>query len=215
MANLIIKPASNGSLILQDEGGDAALTVGTTGVSTIANATITTGTITAATFPAGHILQVVSGTAAGVMSTTSTTHPGSSSGLQVVITPASASNKIFIKVDLGIVTQSVGTGGTVGLSLYSTLTSGLIGEGTASGNRKGVNSRVAANWNADGNHGWGTGFSYLDSPSSWSSGAITYKVYIWAQGGTAYINRTDSDTNVVDSYGARTSSTITAMEVQG
>ena len=41
MANLIIKPASNGSLILQDEGGDAALTVGTTGVSTIANATIT------------------------------------------------------------------------------------------------------------------------------------------------------------------------------
>ena len=31
MANLIIKPTSGGSLVLQDEGGDAALTVGTTG----------------------------------------------------------------------------------------------------------------------------------------------------------------------------------------
>lgn len=45
MANLIIKPTSGGSLVLQDEGGDAALTVGTTGISTIANATITTGTL--------------------------------------------------------------------------------------------------------------------------------------------------------------------------
>ena len=46
MADLIIKPSSGNSLVIQDEGGDAAITVGTTGVSTIANATIT-----AATFP--------------------------------------------------------------------------------------------------------------------------------------------------------------------
>ena len=51
MANLIIKPTSGGSLVLQDEGGDAALTVGTTGVSTIVNATITAGT-----FPTGHVI---------------------------------------------------------------------------------------------------------------------------------------------------------------
>ena len=31
MANLIIKPTSGGSLVLQDEGGDTAVTVGTTG----------------------------------------------------------------------------------------------------------------------------------------------------------------------------------------
>ena len=31
MANLIIKPTSGGSLVLQDEGGDAAVSVGTTG----------------------------------------------------------------------------------------------------------------------------------------------------------------------------------------
>ena len=40
MANLIIKPAGNGSLILQDEGGTAALTVATNGTTTFAaNAT--------------------------------------------------------------------------------------------------------------------------------------------------------------------------------
>ena len=40
MANLIIKPTSGGSLILQDEGGDAALTVGTTGSTTLAGTAI-------------------------------------------------------------------------------------------------------------------------------------------------------------------------------
>jgi len=50
MANLIIKPTSGGSLILQDEGGDAALTVGTTGNVSLAG-TVTAGTIENA--PAG------------------------------------------------------------------------------------------------------------------------------------------------------------------
>ena len=50
MANLIIKPTSGGSLVLQDEGGDAALTVGTTGNVSLAG-TVTAGTIENA--PAG------------------------------------------------------------------------------------------------------------------------------------------------------------------
>ena len=54
MANLIIKPTSGGSLILQDEGGTAALTVGTTGKATFASMDNTT-------FPAGHIINVTSG----------------------------------------------------------------------------------------------------------------------------------------------------------
>ena len=44
MANLIIKPTSGGSLILQDEGGDAALTVGTTGSTTLAGTANNLGT---------------------------------------------------------------------------------------------------------------------------------------------------------------------------
>ena len=46
MANLIIKPTSGGSLILQDEGGDAALTVGTTGSTTLAGTANALGTVT-------------------------------------------------------------------------------------------------------------------------------------------------------------------------
>ena len=63
MANLIIKPADGGSLILQDEGGDTALTVGTTGNTTLAGTANNLGTATAGTlssgitYPTGHILQ--------------------------------------------------------------------------------------------------------------------------------------------------------------
>ena len=67
MANLIIKPTSGGSLILQDEGGSAALTVATAGTTTFAESvtlsgttnnlgTVTAGTITGGTLenaPAG------------------------------------------------------------------------------------------------------------------------------------------------------------------
>ena len=49
MANLIIKPASGGSLVLQDEGGDTALTVGTTGSTTLAGTANNLGTVTAGT----------------------------------------------------------------------------------------------------------------------------------------------------------------------
>ena len=39
MANLIIKPTSGGSLILQDEGGTAAHTIDASGNHTLANIT--------------------------------------------------------------------------------------------------------------------------------------------------------------------------------
>ena len=54
MADFIIKPASGDTLKLQDEGGDDAISISATGVSTLTNATITAGTITAAKFPSGH-----------------------------------------------------------------------------------------------------------------------------------------------------------------
>ena len=56
MANLIIKPTSGGSLVLQDEGGDAALTVGTTGSTTLADIAA------ASTFPTGHINHTIGDT---------------------------------------------------------------------------------------------------------------------------------------------------------
>ena len=61
MANLIIKPASDGNLILQDEGGDAAVTVSTTGNTTLAGTTNNLGTVTAATINGGSIGDAVTG----------------------------------------------------------------------------------------------------------------------------------------------------------
>ena len=63
MANLIIKPTSGGSLILQDEGGTAAHTIDASGNHTLSGSTNNLGTVTAGTlssaitFPAGHIIK--------------------------------------------------------------------------------------------------------------------------------------------------------------
>ena len=57
MANLIVKPTSGGNLILQDEGGDAALTIDTLGNSTLAGTANDLGTIADTTaFPSGHVV---------------------------------------------------------------------------------------------------------------------------------------------------------------
>jgi hypothetical protein len=73
MADFIIKPASGDTLKLQDEGGDDAISISTTGVSTIANATITAGT-----FPAGHVIGVQQDT----YSTTASTSGGYVTGAE-------------------------------------------------------------------------------------------------------------------------------------
>ena len=53
MANLIIKPTSGGSLILQDEGGTAAHTIDASGNHTLSGATNNIGTVTAGTISTG------------------------------------------------------------------------------------------------------------------------------------------------------------------
>ena len=100
MANLIIKQADGGSLVLQDEGGDPALTVGTTGSTTLAGTANNLGTTTAGTlssgvtFPAGHVIQQVSSIYEPTtnIATTSTTFQASS--LSLTITPTNAANDI-------------------------------------------------------------------------------------------------------------------------
>ena len=83
MANLIIKPASGGSLILQDEGGTAAHTIDASGNHTLANTTtLANATITAGTFPNGHILQCKVATKTSKSTTTSTSP--TSTGLTLI-----------------------------------------------------------------------------------------------------------------------------------
>lgn len=50
MGNLILKPATSGQLILQDEGGDSALSIDTSGNTTLAGTANNIGTVTSGTF---------------------------------------------------------------------------------------------------------------------------------------------------------------------
>lgn len=115
MADLIIKPSSGNSLVLQDEGGDAALTVGTTGSTTLAGTgnnlgTVTAGSIaggsitSATTFPAGHVIQTTdnfTGSTQTVMGSagdnvwTDTVVTGS-------ITTSSATNAVIVHWDVTV-----------------------------------------------------------------------------------------------------------------
>ena len=83
MANLIIKPASDGNLILQDEGGDAAVTVSTTGNTTLAGTANNIGTVTAGNIGAlGKILHnIVIFTASGTW-----TKPSGVTAVRVFVT---------------------------------------------------------------------------------------------------------------------------------
>ena len=196
MANLIIKPTSGGSLILQDEGGDAALTVGTTGVSTIANATITAGT-----FPNGHILQVVQTVKTATFSTSGTGWTDVT-GLSVTITPSDASNKILVIMNCNSATQSGQRGG---LKLVRGSQDICIGD--AGGSR----IRATAGITAAADSGWNScSATFLDSPSTTS--ATTYKVQTRNEtSGVTYLNRTHSDSDAASYY--RGTSQITVMEV--
>lgn len=156
---------------------------------------------------AGKILQVVSTTKTDTFSTTtilSTSSNGAQiTGLTASITPANTSNKILVVVSL----CGAGTNGVSQLlaRLYRDSTS--IGSASNASNRPGVISRT---YLADTNVMLSFGFNYLDSPATTS--AVTYSVYIGPDAaGTVYLNRTQNDADA--GLGARTSSTITVMEV--
>ena len=101
MADMIIKPSSGNSLVFQDEGGDPALTVGTTGNTTLAGTannlgTATAGTIgTEVTFPSGHTIvnKMIhyDKALAGHISTTSTSSTLRDSGIHGSFTPRKSS----------------------------------------------------------------------------------------------------------------------------
>ena len=124
MANLIIKPTSGGSLILQDEGGDAAVTVGTTGGATFAQSatfsgttnnlgTTTAGTLSSGvTFPAGHVIQVRFSNGATTDTTSSTSFQATDIKDTITFT---AGNKILCQT--GVDTYMYGGGADTGLQI--------------------------------------------------------------------------------------------------
>ena len=159
MGNLIIKGkgGAGNKLILQDQSGGAVLTTADSG-STIANSTLTT-----CTFPAGHVIQVLTGTNATEAYTQSTSF--ASMSLTVTITPKSSSSKFFIICN----TSGYCTDGTNQVGYY-TIYRNSTNLGTGTG--------FADVYQGSGaGHDIGTNIciSELDSPSTAS--AITYGMY--------------------------------------
>ena len=197
MANLIIKSSAD-NLVLQGSDASPAITVGATGTTTFAeNATLsgtannlgtsTAGTFTSGvTFPAGHVLQVLSTTKTDTFSHATTTVT-TITGLTVAITPSSTSNKILIMggVNFGKVNANSG----YPLKLFKDSTE--IGIGGAAGTRPlGMADLNMPAYSATFmEHRY---VSFLDSPNTTS--AITYSFRIVSRDSTAItINSPSTD----------------------
>jgi|DEB0MinimDraft_6_1074348.scaffolds.fasta_scaffold17086_3 hypothetical protein len=124
--------------------------------------------------------------------------------LSLSITPSSTSSKVFITANF---VTSHSSANSLGVRLMRDSTSIFAGDDTTL--RKGVSSWQyigGSNQNAGSNS-----FQYVDSPSTTS--ATTYKLQIWATGGTAYIGQMSADSNNA-TYG-RSASSIIAYEIAG
>jgi hypothetical protein len=211
MANLIIKSSAD-NLVLQGSDASPAITVGATGTTTFAEnatmsgvTTLANATITAGTFPAGHVLQVLSTTKTDTFSHATTTVT-TITGLTVAITPSSTSNKILIMggVNFGKVNANSG----YPLKIFKDSTE--IGIGGAAGNRPlgMADLNMPAYSGSFMEHRY---VSFLDSPNTTS--AITYSFRIVSRDSTAItINSPSTDGD--NTYTMRGSSTITVMEIK-
>lgn len=159
--------------------------------------------IAATTATNGSILQVVSATKTDTASLTSGTY-ADITGLSVSITPKSTSSKILVRMFLNVSTPS----GERAFFTFVRDSTG-IGWGDTAGNR--TKAIIGTLDGVINNQLQSISAEYLDSPAS--SSALTYKVQYRVTGGTHYLNRAQTDSD--QTYAARTSSTITIMEIAG
>jgi hypothetical protein len=196
---------TNRTLVLPDAAGNIVTDSAT---QTLTNksivATQLTGTIAAARLPAGSVLQVVSTTKTDTFSTASATYVDIT-GLQLSITPTSATSKILVSAYVPI-SNSLNQGVFIVIDRNGT----IVTQGDADGSRMQAAAMGTGSGNSLGYIINSPNIFFLDSPASTS--ALTYKVQINRGGsGTAFVNRTGTDANNT-SYG-RVISTITAMEI--
>ena len=154
----------------------------------------------------GKILQVQNFSTVALTSQSASTSFVDISSFLVTITPAATSSKILIIASLGVVGAN---GQSTAFAVERAISGGattVLG-GTASSARLSASFRHRSD--SDDNHDQGMSWNYLDSPSTTSE--ITYQLQ-WAPQGTAYINRTVSDSDAAQ-YGARTISGMMAIEV--
>ena len=183
MGDLIIKPASSGSLKIQDQAGTAHITTGTSSGLTLGSAV---------SFPAGHILRVISVSKASNFSTTETSFQ-TITGLTQAITLSSDSNKVFVMASFPLVESS-------GAASGDALTLGLFRDSTQ------IMEVVNLGYSNDNVVATGVPMNILDSPGVDTE--ITYAVKIKSRtGSTVQINPHGG--------GSLTIATLTLMEIQG
>jgi hypothetical protein len=149
----------------------------------------------------GKILQIVSTEKSDTFTSTSTSFVDIT-GFSVAITPTATSSKILVMVATGV--SNVGDGYSAQVRLLRGSTAISIGDASSSRTRSSGfrydNNRYAMEH---------ISIHTLDSPSTTS--ATTYKMQLICQGSTGVINRSGADVDA--SYGGRTSSSITVMEI--
>jgi hypothetical protein len=186
-----IEPQSGTSLTLGASGDTITIPSG----ATLTNSGTATGF--------GKVLQVVSTTKTDTFTTSSTSYTDVT-GLSVSITPASASNKILVIVDIN--------GSAADQSFVKLLRGSTdINIGTSAGSREvgsgGDHYNVGSSQTVRN-----SSFSFLDSPSTTS--ATTYKIQAKAATAVTFgINRSSGDADNGNSL--RTTSNITAIEIAG
>ena len=122
-------------------------------------------------------------------------------GLSVDISPTSNTSKIYIIVDL-----QVGSDNDSQCMFLLKRGSTSINFGDAAGSRSQCFAEVGS---GEDYHQQSCSTHFIDDPTTTDS--TTYKVQMRVTGGTHAINRSDADSN--QNYEARTTSSITVMEV--
>jgi hypothetical protein len=193
-----ISPATGTAFTFGDSGDTFTVPSGAT--LAVAGATVTG-------LSAGKVLQVVSTTFNGNDSTTANSFADTS--LSQAITPSATSSKILILCSISSGgTQDARTGfcikrGSTELNLGSTTVP------SAYGSRKLITSLWVGMIAGDMES---SSITYLDSPSTTSATTYTLAMMTGLYG-TAYLNRTGSDTD--NGQHARAASTLVLMEIAG
>ena len=147
------------------------------------------------------ILQVVSTAKTDAFTTTSTSFTDVT-GLSVSITPSATSSKILVMAYV-----MAGVSGDIALNARLMRDTTAIFIGDTAGSRP--RDTFYTGFNA-ANLGMPFSPVFLDSPNTTS--ATTYKVQVFVNSGTAYINRSASDRDTT-AYDGRSASSITVMEI--
>ena len=221
MANLILKPTSGGSLILQDEGGTAAHTIDASGNHTlsgnITSPTLVTPTIASmanCTFPSGHTLQVVQSVKQDGFS-----HAGQAetlvTGYNCSITPTKAGSKILVYYSFDSSTNTSITARAymerkIGSAAWAKLTAAM-------GTETGSGMNTASISHAGGENNWEMhkrAGQFLDTPTYTLTNAVQYRIGIQNESAsnTIYIGKTGRNNTA---YHPVTASILILTEVAG